>query len=157
MKESFVLLPLTQSHLAEVAEIERLCFSEPWSEKALELLLGELGVGVVCIRNGSVVAYGGMMLAPDEGQITNIAVRPSCRRQGLGRAVTEALVQLAQTRKLEQIALEVRASNEAAISLYRGLGFEKVGRRKNFYRQPTEDALVMIKKIGKEWEGVLPL
>ena len=157
MKESFALLPLTQSHLAEVAEIERLCFSEPWSEKALELLLGELGVGVVCIRNGSVVAYGGMMLAPDEGQITNIAVRPSCRRQGLGRAVTEALVQLAQTRKLEQIALEVRASNEAAIALYRGLGFEKVGRRKNFYRQPTEDALVMIKKIGKEWEGVLPL
>ena len=157
MKENIEILPLAQSHLREVAEIEQLCFSEPWSEKALELLLGDLGIGVACVQNGSVVAYGGMMLAPDEGQITNIAVHPAYRRQGLGKAVTEALVQLARVRELEQIALEVRASNEAAIALYTALGFESVGRRKNFYRHPQEDALVMLKTIGKERESIHPV
>lgn len=147
MKEAFELLPLAHSHLLEVAEIERLCFSEPWSEKSLELLLGELGFGVVCLMGGRVVAYGGMMIALDEGQVTNIAVHPDYRRQGLGRAVTEALLQAARERKLEQIALEVRVSNEAAIALYKALGFESVGRRKNFYRHPSEDALVMVKTI----------
>ena len=136
-----------REHLLAVAEIERLCFSEPWSEKALELLLGELATGFVCISDGRVLAYGGMMIAPDEGQITNVAVHPDARRQGLGKAVVEALIEEAHTRGLEQISLEVRVSNQAAITLYEHTGFGVAGRRKSFYRRPTEDALVMLKKL----------
>lgn len=138
---------IEQGHLCEVAELERLCFADPWSEKSLELLLSELATGFVCLQDGRVVAYGGMMLTPDEGQITNVAVHPSARRRGLGRAIVDALIREAQERRLEQIALEVRVSNTAAITLYEHMGFTVAGRRKNFYRFPTEDALVMLKKI----------
>ena len=152
MEKKFCILPLAEEHLSEVAELERLCFSEPWSEKSLTLLLGDMALGVVCVLDGRVLAYGGMLLAPDEGQITNVAVHPSCRRCGYGRAVTEALLQSAQERELEQVALEVRASNQPAIALYQAFGFEVLGTRKRFYRQPTEDALVMVKTMGKETE-----
>ena len=152
MEKKLCILPLAEEHLSEVAELERLCFSEPWSEKSLTLLLGDMALGVVCVLDGRVLAYGGMLLAPDEGQITNVAVHPSCRRCGYGRAVTEALLQSAQERELEQVALEVRASNQPAIALYQAFGFEVLGTRKRFYRLPTEDALVMVKTMGKETE-----
>jgi len=138
---------IERDDLAAVAEIERLCFAEPWSEKALELLLGELATGFVCRRDGHILAYGGMLIAPDEGQITNVAVHPDARRQGLGKTIVDALTEEAHTRGLEQISLEVRVSNLAAITLYEHTGFTVAGRRKNFYRHPTEDALVMIKEI----------
>ena len=137
------------AHLFEVAKIERLCFAEPWSEQALELLLSEDAVGYACVRDGHVLAYGGMLIAPFEGQVTNVAVHPAARRQGLGKRVTEVLIRDAEERGLEQIALEVRASNAAAIALYESLGFAVAGRRKNFYRRPAEDALVMLKPISK--------
>ena len=137
------------AHLFEVAELERLCFAEPWSEQALAQLLTEDAVGYVCVRDGCVLAYGGMLIAPFEGQVTNVAVHPDARRQGLGKRVTEALIRDAEERGLEQIALEVRASNAAAIALYESLGFAVAGRRKNFYRRPAEDALVMLKPISK--------
>ena len=135
---------IAEEHLPAVAELERLCFGEPWSERALRLLLGEDAVGYVCMESDRVVAYGGMMIAPFEGQVTNIAVHPEWRRRGLGRAATEALIAEARARELEQISLEVRASNEAAIALYRTLGFYEAGRRKHFYRNPAEDAIVML-------------
>lgn len=136
-----------REHLGQVAELERLSFAEPWSEKSLELLLGDLATGFVCVGDGRVLGYGGMMIAPDEGQITNVAVDPNARRQGLGRMIVDALTEEARTRGLEQISLEVRVSNQAAITLYERTGFEVAGRRKSFYRRPTEDALVMLKKI----------
>ena len=135
------------SHLSEIAALEALCFSEPWSEGALELLLCESATGFVCLCDGRVQAYGGMLIAPDEGQITNVAVHPEARRMGLGRAIVDALINEARARGLEQISLEVRVSNLAAIALYEKVGFAVEGRRKNFYRRPTEDALVMLKSI----------
>ena len=143
MEAQLTVCRLQKEHLAAVAEIERLCFSQPWSEKALELLLGESGVGFVCLAEDEVTAYGGMMLDPWEGQITNIATHPAHRRRGYGNAVTDA----------EQVSLEVRASNASAIALYERLGFAIAGRRKGFYQNPREDALVMIKTFGKEGEA----
>ena len=153
METQMMICRIQKEHLAAVAEIERLCFSQPWSESALELLLGESGVGVVCLVGDTVVAYGGMMLDPWEGQITNIATHPEHRRCGCGKAVTEALLKEAAARNAEQVSLEVRASNAGAIALYEGLGFETAGRRKGFYQNPREDALVMIKTFGKEGEA----
>lgn len=153
MEAQLTVCRLQKEHLAAVAEIERLCFSQPWSEKALELLLGESGVGFVCLAGDEVTAYGGMMLDPWEGQITNIATHPAHRRRGYGNAVTDALLKEAAARNAEQVSLEVRASNASAIALYEGLGFAIAGRRKGFYQNPREDALVMIKTFGKEGEA----
>lgn len=152
MEISISVCRLQKEHLASVAALEALCFSQPWSEKSLELLLGESGVGFVCLAGDEVAAYGGMMLNPWEGQITNIATHPSYRRQGCGKAVTEALLRKAQSLGAEQVSLEVRISNAGAIALYEGLGFEAVGTRKGFYQNPREDALVMIMTFGKERE-----
>lgn len=141
------ILPIKADHLSDVAELERLCFSTPWSESALGLLLTEAAIGFVCLNDGRAVAYGGMMLAPDEGQITNVAVHPDHRRRGLGACLMERLAKEAKQRALSQIALEVRASNTAAIALYEGTGYAIAGRRPHFYSNPREDALVMIKTL----------
>lgn len=144
-----IAIRLSAEHLRDVAEIETLCFEEPWSENALRLLLGEQGEGAVCLCNGRAVAYGGMILAPDEAQITNIATHPAHRRRGYANAVVRALIESARQRGLLQIVLEVRASNQGAVALYGALGFEACGVRKKFYRKPTEDALVMIKRLER--------
>ena len=141
------ILKIERHHLSEVAELERLCFSEPWSESALALLLTDAALGYVCEIDGRVVGYVGMMLAYDEGQITNVAVHPDARRQGVGRALMEAITQDSCARGLLQIALEVRESNFAAIALYEQLGFFELGKRPNFYRKPTEAAVIMEKKL----------
>lgn len=137
------LLKMSAEHVGDVAELERLCFSEPWSEKSLELLLGNGAAAYVAVEDGKAVAYGGMLSVLDEGQITNIAVHPNFRRRGIGRTVTEALLKNARENKLSAVFLEVRASNRAAEELYRSLGFAAVGERKNFYRLPVEAAIIM--------------
>ena len=140
----------TPEDLNGCAALEKMCFASPWSATSLELLTREgIGVGYVCTEKippaetPTVVAYGGMVIAVDEGQITNIAVHPDHRGKGLGQAVVMALVRHAKTHHLANITLEVRASNTPAISLYRKLGFVEIGRRKNFYTRPAEDALIM--------------
>ena len=136
---------LTEKTLDGVAELEKLCFSQPWSRSSLELLTKEgIGVGMVCSADGNVCAYGGMIVAVDEGQITNIATHPDYRRRGYGRAVVESLIKYAKNNGLDSISLEVRESNKAAIELYSRLGFKVEGKRKDFYTKPTESALIMI-------------
>lgn len=137
---------LTEEHLGAVAALERLCFSEPWSESALKMLCHNVGLGVVIPPESgedTACAYGGLTHVLDEGSITNIAVRPDLRRQGLGRAVVTALLDRALELGVVDVYLEVRVSNKAAIALYRSLNFETVGTRKNFYKLPTEDACLM--------------
>ena len=134
---------LSSEHIAEVADIERLCFSEPWSKSSLELLVRDGGVGFVAVSDGKVAAYGGMLTVLDEGQITNIATHPDCRRRGYAREVVSALIGYARENGISAIFLEVRASNAAAIALYASLGFERIGERRAFYRAPTEDAVLM--------------
>jgi len=135
---------MERAHLSAVAALERECFCEPWSEKALELLLSNAAVGVVCLQEDRVIAYGGMLWALDEGQITNVAVASDCRRQGCGESILERLIAEARERGCVQISLEVRVSNVVAIALYTKHGFGVVGRRKHFYKAPAEDAFVMI-------------
>ena len=139
---------LTQDSLDGVAELEKLCFSQPWSKKSLELLLNDgIGVGMVCRQDGIVCAYGGMMCAVDEGQITNVATHPDFRRKGFARAVVDALIRYAKNNHLDSISLEVRESNASAIALYSSFGFKVEGKRKDFYTKPTEAALVMVLRI----------
>ena len=133
--------------LSGVCAIETLCFAEPWSEKSLEILLGERGVGFAALLEGEVVAYGGMLTVLDEGQITNVAVSPSHRRKGLGRAILCALEEYASENGIVLLSLEVRESNAAARALYKAEGWREVGLRKNFYKLPAENAVIMIKDL----------
>lgn len=139
---------LEAAHLPAVAELETLCFGNPWSEQALSLLLEGGNFGIVALEEDTPCAYAGLIVAPDEGEITNVATHPSKRRMGYAKAVLLALTDEAARRGVRRITLEVRESNTAAKALYESLGFSLCGKRKHFYRFPREDALILEKTIG---------
>ena len=136
------IVPMAERHLAALAEIEKACFHAPWSESMLREELGK-GIFLVAERGGQAVGYVGCQTVLDEGYITNVAVSPDARRQGIARALIAKLTDEARAAGLAFVTLEVRASNAPAIALYEGAGFGRVGVRKNFYTAPTEDAVLM--------------
>ena len=136
------VVPMEERHLAALAEIEKACFHAPWSADMLREELGK-GIFLVAEQDGAAVGYVGCQTVLDEGYITNVAVSPACRRQGIGRALVRALVSHARSQGLTFVTLEARASNAPAIALYEGAGFRRVGVRRNFYTAPTEDAVLM--------------
>ncbi len=135
---------MAQRHIAGIAEIERQCFPEPWSEDALREELGK-GLFLAAVEDGTVTGYVGCQTVLDEGYITNVAVLPAFRRRGVAERLLTAL--LGQAQGLAFVTLEVRASNAAAIALYEKLGFERAGVRRGFYRAPKEDAVLMTKHL----------
>lgn len=136
---------MTAVHVKKVAILESSCFHAPWSESALTgLLNGDSFAMVAESDDGDVLAYAGVFVALDEGQITNVATHPDHRRCGIADALLCALIVEAKKRGLLTLSLEVRESNEAAISLYRKHGFSVAGKRNGFYTHPRENALVMI-------------
>lgn len=137
--------PMTAEHLDEVAELERLCFPDPWSRNLLaEALKNDLSAYLVALDDaGHVAGYAGLTVVLDEGSVDNIAVRPDCRRRGVAARLLEVFLNFARGNGLAFLTLEVRASNYAAIALYGSRGFRAVGRRKNYYEHPAEDALIM--------------
>ena len=136
------IVPMAERHLAALAEIEKACFHAPWSESMLREELGK-GIFLVAERDGQAVGYVGCQTVLDEGYITNVAVSPDARRQGIARALIVKLTAEARAAGLAFVTLEVRASNAPAIALYEGAGFGRVGVRKNFYTAPIEDAVLM--------------
>lgn len=134
-------------HIPAVAEIERLCFSEPWSEQGLTLLLNPDGLGVVCVgQDGAAVAYACMTTVLDEGEIVTVATHPEHRRCGYARLALRTLCREAAERGIVTLTLEVRESNGAARALYESEGFATVGLRRGFYSRPRENAVVMQKQ-----------
>ena len=134
----------TEDDIPAIAELEQLCFSVPWSEKALRETLSSPHARLFCAELGGVViAYGGCYLLGDDADITNIATHPDYRRRGAAAAVLEVLTACAKEAGMLAIHLEVRASNAPAIALYEGFGFSVDGLRKNYYKNPTENAVLM--------------
>lgn len=137
---------MTRDHTAALAELEQICFSRPWSRKALE---EEIQNPDACfftaVERKAVLGYGGMHCACGECYVDNIAVIPERRREGIGTALLRALLWEAQRRGGEFLSLEVRPSNVQAVKLYTDLGFREAGRRKDFYDSPREDGLIMTK------------
>ena len=123
------------------AALEKLCFSEPWSEKAI-LEEAERGFFIAAYIDGEFAGYAGMLCVLDERDVCNIATVPHFRGKGVGMALTQALIESARESGASVIMLEVRKSNAAAIALYEKAGFTLVGQRKNFYTMPREDALL---------------
>ena len=141
---NYTLTPMTAEHIPQIAALERACFSHPWTE---DMLRGELwndsAVIVVAQReDGVVLGYAGLQTVLDEGYINNVAVAANARRQGVADALIDAFVRFGRA-KLAFLTLEVRASNAPAIALYLKHGFAQVGRRKNYYDDPKEDAILM--------------
>lgn len=145
------VIPMAPEHLDALAALERACFPRPWSREALEEELhNPAACFLVAVEGDRVLGYGGMHCAAGECYVDNIAVDPACRRQGVGTALVTALREAARARGGEFLSLEVRPSNTGAVALYTGLGFQSVGRRKNFYTQPVEDALLLTLGLGEE-------
>ena len=138
--------PMNESHVAQIAELEKLCFSDPWSEYSVAYELSNpLSLWLVAVEGETVLGYIGSQSVLGESDMMNLAVHPDYRRQGLGeRLVTELSRQLKASGN-EYLTLEVRVSNENAIALYQKLDFQQIGLRKNYYRNPREDALILRK------------
>ena len=141
---------MNRSHVADIARLEQLCFHDPWSEHAIASELeNRLSLWLVALEGDSVVGYVGSQTVLGWTDMMNLAVHPDCRRQGIAQALVEELVRLLKQAGNECLTLEVRASNEPAKTLYYKLGFQEVGRRKNYYRNPKEDALILRLGFGE--------
>lgn len=137
---------LSESNVNKVRQIEEECFAHPWSLDSIRAELDKEGsFFFVAEDNGSPVGYIGFNIVLDEGYIANVAVRHKYRRQGIAKILIQTVIDTAVNNNLAFVTLEVRPSNRNAVSLYKKYGFEEVGRRKNFYRDPTEDGLIMTK------------
>jgi len=139
---------MTQVHVAQIAQLEKLCFSDPWSEKSIAAELDcRLSCWLVALDREKVIGYVGSQTVIDESDMMNIAVHPDFRRQGVAEALVGSLSDALRLRGSKALTLEVRVSNVPAIRLYQKLGFGQVGRRPNYYRNPKEDALILRKAL----------
>lgn len=144
-----MIIPMNKDHVAQVAALERQCFADPWSEGSIASELDNpLSLWLVAEQDGAVCGYVGSQTVLDETDMMNIAVRPDCRRHGIAAALIDELIVRLKERGSHILRLEVRVSNAPAIALYDSLGFTQLGLRKNYYRNPKENALI----LGKEWE-----
>ncbi len=139
------IVPLEEKWLDQMAQIETLCFSDPWSPQALaEEMESPLARYVLCAEGERLLGYAGARMVLEECQVVNVAVRPDCRLQGVAGRMMKALLDCARREGREYATLEVRQSNEPAIRLYQKLGFAPQGIRPGYYENPREDALLMI-------------
>lgn len=142
------LIPMNPSHVAQVAALERVCFTDPWSEASVAgELANELSLWLMAVEGETVLGYVGSQTVLDSTDILNVAVSLDHRGCGIGRALLTELEQRLRQQGVTEVLLEVRPSNAPAIALYTSLGFVQVGRRPNYYLNPREDALI----LKKEW------
>ena len=142
-------ITMNESHVAAVAELEKLSFSLPWDEASVAgELTNPLSLWLVAVEDGELAGYVGSQSVMGEADMMNLAVKPEYRRRGVGEKLVRNLVEELKAQKVYCLTLEVRASNAPAIALYEKLGFVPVGRRPGYYRSPREDALI----LRKEWE-----
>lgn len=137
------IINVTEKLLPQIEALEQVCFSVPWTREQLRTQLGERQIFLAAVEGEQVVGYVGLMYVLDEGYISNVAVAPEHRRRGLARQLLAELERRCRALQLAFMTLEVRASNTPAIALYESRGFRQVGRRKNYYKNPAEDAILM--------------
>ena len=141
-----MIRPMTAADVPSVAALEKLCFSDPWSVSSIASELDNpLSLWLVWEEDGAAAAYLGVQRVPPQADVMNVAVSPALRRRGIARALFAELER--RLPEIDELFLEVRASNSGAIALYRTLAFEQVGRRANYYLDPREDALILRKEL----------
>ncbi len=145
---NFKIVRLNETHISQLAEIEKECFSAPWSEDGIKAEINNPAARFfVAVSDNNTVGYAGMHIICGECYIANVAVSSAYRRNGIASALLEKLESTAKKENGEFLTLEVRQSNEKAINLYSKHGYKQVGIRKNYYSKPTEDAILMTKTI----------
>lgn len=143
------IVTMQACHVPQIAALEKQFFSAPWDEKSvLSELRNDLAYWLAAVEGETVAGYVGSQTVLGESDMMNLAVREDYQRQGIGEALVLALIDGLKARGSHCLTLEVRASNLPAKSLYEKLGFQKVGCRKNYYRNPKEDGDI----LRKEWE-----
>ena len=144
-----IIRKMERADIPQLVELEKLCFSDPWSEAAFEYeLKNPLSLWLVAADGDVVAGYVGSQTVMGEADMMNIAVSPAFRRQKIAENLVSQLVESLNEKEAKSLTLEVRVSNVPAISLYEKLGFTQVGRRPGYYRNPREDAYI----LRKEWE-----
>ena len=139
---------MTQAHVCHIAELEKLCFSDPWSEGSIAYELNNpLSLWLVAVEDGQVLGYIGSQTVPPESDVMNVAVDPLHRRSGIAQLLVQELCARLKQQGNETLTLEVRAGNTPAIALYEKLGFSQIGLRPNYYRNPKEDARILRKML----------
>lgn len=139
---------MTAADVDFVAELDKKCFSIPWSRQSFaEEMENKIAVYFVATDTANIIGYCGFWQVSDEGDITNIAVLPEYRRKGIGGMLVERLIAEAHSMELELLTLEVRKSNIPAQALYKKYGFVQIGERKRYYSDNHEDALIMMKRL----------
>lgn len=140
---------MSASHVDAIAELEKRCFSDPWSVNSITSELNNpLSLWLVAVDGQKLAGYVGSQSVLGWADMMNIAVAPEYRRRGIGERLIIELIQKLQENRVTCLTLEVRASNDPAIGLYEKMGFSQVGRRPNYYHNPKEDALI----LRKEWQ-----
>ena len=140
---------MTPDHVPQVAQLEKECFHDPWSEKSIgSELSNPLSLWLVAVDGQQLAGYVGSQSVMGEADMMNIAVSSQYRRMGIAQELVQRLVAALREKNVHSLTLEVRASNEPAKALYSKLDFRQVGCRPNYYRNPKEDALI----LRKEWE-----
>lgn len=143
-----MIVRMNASHVSQIASIEQLCFSDPWSERSIASELdNELSFWLVYEDEGRVLGYIGSQSVPPDSDVMNLAVLPEYRKKGIAQALMNELLHTLHSQGIESLTLEVRVSNAPAIALYTKLGFEIVGKRPRYYVNPKEDALIMRKEL----------
>ena len=146
-----IITPMLSCHVPAVAALEKASFSTPWSEKSIgEELNNEWAIWYVALEEGTLLGYIGVQFGLDGGDIMTIATAPEARNRGLGQKLVETILDIFREKDLGYLTLEVRPSNAPALRLYEKLGFQEVGRRKKYYREPTEDALLLTLYLKEE-------
>lgn len=140
---------LDENHVEGIAQLERICFSDPWSEKSIRSEVSNpLSLWLVATDGDKIAGYVGSQSVLGWADMMNLAVAPEYRRLGIGENLVIELINRLKENQVTCLTLEVRLSNSAAIALYSKLGFLEVGRRPGYYHNPREDALI----LRKEWE-----
>lgn len=150
MNERVAIRNMRQLDLSQVIQIELECFTMPWSEATFRGLLRRSDADLIVAEvKGQVVGYAVFWAVLDQGELGNVSVAAGWRRRGIGNQLVLTILNRARERGVREVYLEVRLTNTVAQELYRRYGFEEVGRRRNYYLEPVEDALVMKKQLDE--------
>ena len=143
-----VIRSVRYSDLDQLTEIEKTCFSLPWTKNSFEKELNnDLAYYQCAEKDGKIMGYMGMWRILDECHITNVAVLPEYRKMGIGTSLINKMIEICKCSEIRAMTLEVRESNFQAINLYNKFGFVAAGKRPGYYLEPVEDAIIMWKKI----------
>ena len=144
------ILKMAEAHVSAIAELENMCFNDPWSIHSISTeLYNPLSAWLVAVENGEVIGYIGSQSVLDGADMMNVAVHPEHRNRGVAHSLITELINLLKDKNVISLSLEVRVSNESAIGLYHKMGFEIIGKRPGYYRNPREDAFIMRKGFAK--------